>query len=298
MIRGLYTAAAGMIANQRKHDAVTANIANLNTPGYKAQQAVARSFPEVLIRIMNEGPAGQTRPIGTLHTGVFVEEYLPVFTQGVLQETGNPYDLALESHIRVFEEVDGEQVEIVFDPSGIGTNQAGETVYRPQAFLAVWNNGGEVRYTRNGKLYVDADGFLRTADGMRVLGADGAPIVLDRSLELIRVAPDGALLDENGVPLPGEPRLYIARVDNPFRLVREGNGLFRFEPAGEDEAAPGLAAPGDFTIHQGYLEQSNVDPAQSMVDLLTALRSYEANQRVIQYLDRVLEKAANDIGRV
>lgn len=298
MIRGLYTAAAGMIANQRKHDAVTANIANLNTPGYKAQQAVTRSFPEMLIRLMNEGPTGQSRHIGAINTGVFVEELLPMFTQGDLQETGSFYDLALESRIRVFEEVDGEQVEIVFDASGLGTNQAGETVYRPQAFFTVLNNEDEIRYTRNGKLYVGADGVLRTTDHMRVVGTDGQPIVLDRSMEQVRVAPNGALLDLNGEPLPGDPQLLIARIDNPFLLMREGNGVFRLEAQEDADAAPVPADAGDFAVHQGFVERSNVDPAQSMVDLMTALRSYEANQRMIQYLDRVLEKAVNDIGRV
>jgi flagellar basal-body rod protein FlgG len=298
----LYTAAAGMITQQRRHDAITNNIANLNTPGYKEQQAIIRSFPEMLVYLVGGDAPGMpsgfgSRAIGRINSGVMVEEIVPNFTPGTLQETGNPHDFALISNIRVFEEAGGEQVEIAFDASGIGVNAAGETVYQPQAFFTVWNEAGEARYTRNGSFYLDAEGGLRTSDGHRVIGADGLPIVLGVPLNEVRMAPNGALFDaRTGEPLPGEPALMISRIDNPFNLVREGAGIFRLADA--DANPPAAANPADFAVRQGFIEQSNVDAAQSMVDMMTALRIYEANQRVIQYYDRSLEKAVNEIGRV
>ena len=292
MLRGMYTAAAGMIAHQRRHDLITNNIANLNTPGYKAQVGVMRSFPEMLINLVNEGADRPSRTIGTLNTGTMVEEVLPIWTQGPLQETANASDLALISNIRVFEEVDGVPVEIRFDASGRGVNQAGETVYQPQAFYTVWNEAGEVRYTRNSQMVVDAEGLLRTTDGHRVLGQDGQPIALGRSLDSVRVTPAGVLLDEQGEVLGS---LLITRIDNPYALIREGAGVYRLEG---NEAAAAAADPGDFEIRQGFVERSNVDPAQSVTDLMVALRAYEANQRIVQYYDKSLEKAVNEVGRV
>lgn len=298
MLRGLYTAAAGMLTQQRRHDIITNNISNLNTPGYKEQNAVARSFPEMLISLVNGGEGQQSRSIGRLNSGVMVEEILPIFTQGDLQETGNPADFALISDIRVIEDVDGEEVQIDFNASGRGVNEDGETVYQPLAFFTVWNEAGEERYTRNGKFYVDPEGELRTTDGLRVIGVDGQPIEIDRPIDQVTMAPSGLLLDAiTGQPLDGDPNLLISQVNEPFNLVREGNGYFRLENADENPAIP-VVNPENVVIQQGFIERSNVDPTQSTVDLMTALRTYEANQKVIQYYDRSLEKAVNEIGRV
>jgi len=102
------------------------------------------------------------------------------------------------------------------------------------------------------------------------------------------------LMTEDGQPLAG---FLLTRVDNPNRLVPQGNGVFRLNP---DDAA--LAVPvevsGEVQIRQGFVERSNVDAAQSMVDLMTALRAYEANQKIVQYYDRSLEKTVNEVGRV
>jgi len=86
------------------------------------------------------------------------------------------------------------------------------------------------------------------------------------------------------------------RVENPDFLVREGNNRYRHEgPAGN--LTP--LQPGDQAeVRQGFLESSNVDPAQSLVELMAALRAYEANVRVIQSYDRSLERAVNEVGRV
>src|SRR5690606_8303266 len=101
MMRGLYAAAGGMIAQQRKHDAAANNIANVNTPGYKAVNTVMRTFPEALIRAIRTGENGRNPSIGRLATGVFAEEYVPLFVQGDVTSTGRATDLALVSNIQV-----------------------------------------------------------------------------------------------------------------------------------------------------------------------------------------------------
>lgn len=292
MLRGMYTAAAGMIMQQRKHDAITNNNANIDTPGFKRIESMSRSFPEMLLaRIQNEHNETRVVPMGRLHTGVFVEENLPVFLQGDLQETGNPFDFALISEIGI----DG----VVFDDSGKYISPDGEVIFRPQAFFTVLDHNGEERYTRNGKFTVNALGELVTYEGYRVMSDEGQPIVLrDSETDMLL---DRAVLDSNGmfVTESGQPiaRLQIMRVDQPYLLLSDGQGLYRADPDNLALAAP-INADDQVQVRQGFIERSNVDPIRSMVDLNLALRSYEANQVVIQYYDRSLDKAVNEVGRV
>jgi flagellar basal-body rod protein FlgG len=283
----LYTAAAGMLTQQRRHDAVTHNIANLNTPGYKAMTPVSRAFPDMLVAAIG-GANPPKQPIGSLNTGVLAEENLLLLTQGALRETYRPLDLAIVSDIQV--------PGAVFDASGKYVAPDGTVVVQPQVFFTVLTPQGE-RYTRDGSFRQEPDGTLVTGDGMPVLGVDGEPIVVEESWDNVRVLPDGRLvLAQTGEPLPGNPQLLLTRVENPDLLVREGDGRYRHDGP-EDNLTP--LQPGDRAeVRQGYLERSNVDPAQSAVDLMAALRAYEANQKVIQSYDRSLEKAVNEVGRV
>ncbi|WP_027087173.1 flagellar hook-basal body protein [Cohnella panacarvi] len=288
MLRGLYTAASGMTTQQRRHDAITNNIANINTPGFKGSNTVSRTFPDMLLSAMG-GPEGTVNPIGKLSTGVFAEENLLSMIQGDLQETYRNQDIALVSDILV--------PGAVFDGSGKFVDENGAITYQPQAYFSILTPEGEERYTRNGSFKTAADGTLLTSDGMRVLGANGQPIQVNVSWDAVKVTAGGALVDGvTGLPLDGEPQLRIMRVENPNLLVREGDGRFRYE--GDAAGIRQIAANDRVEARQGYLERSNVDTAQAAVDLMSALRAYEANQKVIQFYDRSLDKAANDIGRV
>jgi flagellar basal-body rod protein FlgF len=302
MLRGLYSAASGMITQQRRHDTVTNNIANLNTPGYKQVNAVSRSFPEMLISLVNGGEGETTRTIGRLNTGVMVEENIASFIQGDLQETNNPADLALVSSIQVTQNVNGQLEAIPFDASGKAVNQEGQVVFQPQAFFTVWNANDEERYTRNGKLFVNEGGELVTTDGFRVLGRDGQPIILDAPVERLRMDQNGLIYDaatgEQALNQDGGAiSLLISQVDNPNQLIREGNGVYRLDNPEDNPARP-VDNIEEITVYQGFIERSNVDAAQAMVDMTTALRAYEANQKVIQFYDRSLDKAVNEVGRV
>jgi flagellar basal-body rod protein FlgF len=91
--------------------------------------------------------------------------------------------------------------------------------------------------------------------------------------------------------------LLISRVEDPNKLVREGNGLYVLNAG--DEGLARAANPDDqVEVRQGYVERSNVDSAQSMVDMMAASRAYEANQKMVQFYDRSMDKAVNDVGRV
>jgi flagellar basal-body rod protein FlgF len=287
MLRGLYTAASGMIAQQRRHDTITNNIANLNTPGFKANNAVNRSFPDMMISAL--GGANSISSIGKLSTGVFSEESMMSMAQGDLQETYRSQDLALVSDILV----NGA----TFDASGKYVADNGEVSYKPQAFFAILSPQGEERYTRDGSFKTAQDGTLLTSDGLEVVGANGQPIVVNVPWEEVGVTGDGSLVNAiTGLPLAGAPQLRIMRVDNPYLLVREGDGRFRY--TGDVAGIRQITANERVSVRQGFLERSNVDASQSAVDIMAANRAYEANQKVIQTYDRSLDKAVNEIGRV
>jgi flagellar basal-body rod protein FlgF len=288
MLRGLYTAASGMLAQQRRHDTITNNIANLNTPGFKANNAVVRSFPDMLISAMGgNNPAGGS--LGKLSTGIFAEENLLQMNQGDLQQTYRSQDMALMSDILV----NGT----TFDASGKSVDANGNVSYKPQAFFSILSAQGQERYTRDGSFKTAPDGTLLTTDGLQVMGANGKPIIVTVPWEQVGVTSDGHLVyTSSGLPLQGAPQLRIMRVDNPNLLIREGDGRFRY--AGAPAGIRQIAASDRVTVRQGYLERSNVDSAQSAVDIMDALRAYEANQKVIQTYDHSLEKTVNEIGRV
>ncbi|WP_044737085.1 flagellar hook-basal body protein [Geobacillus kaustophilus] len=273
MLRGLYTAASGMLAQERRVDWLTNNLANAETPGYKADAAAMRAFPELLMSRLEDQPAAPRRAIptrtviGPLNTGVYMQELIRNFRQGDVKETGLATDIAL---------VDGQ---VPVDPA------SGQ---RGALFFAIETGEGEVRYTRNGHFTLSPDGYLTTQEGWYVLDDNGRRIPL--SSERFSVRDDGTIIDENGTAA----RLGVVFAANPQALVKEGNGLFR-STIGLLPQAPGNAT---YTLKQRFLERSNVDIERTMTDLLAAYRTFEANQKIVQAYDRSLDKAVNEVGRL
>jgi len=288
MLRGLYTAAAGMMTQQRRHDTVTNNISNLNTPGYKQVNAVGRSFPEMLLHLTGvEGD--KPRKIGAVNTGVFAEESLSVHIQGDLYSTGRSADFAIRSDLQV--------PGVQFDGSGKAVDENGNVVFQPQAFFTLQARDGNIRFTRNGSFTVDQEGYLVANDGSYVLGADNNPIQFPQGTSIDRLTLTGDLRFVDDLGADTGAQLLVTVIENPNRLVNEGYGKFRLNDEDAGLARP-LAADDRVEVRQGHLERSNVDAAQAMVDLMSALRAYESNQRVIQFYDQSLNKAVNEVGKV
>ena len=151
-----------------------------------------------------------------------------------------------------------------------------------QGFFVVRTPDGD-RYTRNGQFQV-SQGYLQTADGHLVLGLDNEPIgPLGQDF---KVNSDGMILDEDGTV---GHQLQI--VDLPQEsLERAGQSLF------SSNQQPQVVA--NVEIRQGAIESSNVDVSNQMVKMITVMRAYEANQKVIQTQDATLEKAVNEVGRI
>lgn len=271
MLRGFYTAASGMITQQRQQEVLANNIANANTPGYKADETAIRSFPEMLIHqlgnkkvpTMNGLNLPQRTQVGPLHTGVYVQETLPDFAQGPIKETGITTDLAFHS------------VDL--------PNEAGSL------FFTVQNETGDVRYTRNGNFTVDGAGYLVTNEGYYVLDETGNHVQTN-GLEFT-VSPDGQM------EMAGNnAQIGIVYIANTADLVKEAN-VYNGEMA-EINAENPQTAGATFSVEQAYLEQSNVDPMQSTTQMMQAYRNFEQNQRVLKAYDESLEKAVSQIGRL
>jgi flagellar basal-body rod protein FlgF len=294
LIRGLYTAASGMFALQRKQETLANNIANINTPGYKQDEGVMRAFPEQLIsRIRDkEGPdiqglpnmTGQPVAIGRLHTGVYMSEALPNFRQGDIAESNNPYDVALLDNLQP--DQDGNERRLFFSVARLENPQQ-QPVAAPE----------QIRYTRNGNWSVNPDGYLVTADGYYVLDEQNAAINVQTAGQNLHISSTGELSYTD--PTNGEQfyKLGLKAVANPSQLVREGQNVYRWQGEGQP-ANVEAADSGFYGLKQGWIERANVDAAQTMTDMMTVLRAYEANQRVITTLDGTMDKAVNEIGRV
>ncbi|MDR7073487.1 flagellar hook-basal body protein [Fictibacillus barbaricus] len=275
MLRGFYNAASGMLAQQRKQEILTNNMANANTPGYKADTASLRTFPTMLLQHMGETklngrsiPNNYSLGQAGLGTGVYVQETTPNFLQGDLSETGIKTDMALL------------QSQVPLDPE---TKTPGGLFFR-------LNVNGEERFTRNGHFSVDASGDLVTAEGYYVLGKNGNRINVTN--ENFSVNKDGTVLDNGRIA----GQIDVALIANPNKLVKEGNGLFKLNGGTAKSAIDNPEAA--FQLQQGFVERSNVNVESTMTDMLTAYRAFEANQKVLQAYDRSMEKAANEVGRI
>lgn len=240
MLEGLRTSAAGMLPRTVKQEIIANNIANVNTTGFKRDRVVFRQTLEAQLAAEIEN--GQAPA---------VQEVVIDFTQGPLEKTGRPLDLAIEG--------DG--------------------------FFVVQTASGE-RYTRAGNFRLDRDGRLITPDGNPVLGDRGA-IVLQ---------PGEVVIKENGEIWQGQvlvDRLRVVTFDDLRALHKEGHSLFRVS---DPNLRPREAE--QMSVKQGYLEGSNTNPLEEMVEMMVTLRNFEAEQKAIQSQDDTLSKAVNDLPRL
>jgi flagellar basal-body rod protein FlgF len=225
------------MALRRELDVVANNIANLNTTGFKADGNI---FHEHLMPVARaERFAGADRRLSYVVDRATWRD----FSQGSVQQTGNPLDLALD-----------------------GT-----------AFLTVQTPRGE-RYTRNGALQINAQSELVTSEGFRVLGESG-PIVFQIQDRDISVARDGTITVREGVTATNQAvrgKLRLTGFERPELLRKDGTSLY----AAPEGVTPDGVANG--SIHQGALERSNVRSVVEMTRMIDVTRTYTAIAGMLQ----------------
>ena len=281
MIRGWYTAASGMRAQQWRLDSVANNLANVSTDGYKRDVAAFKAFPELLIRRQDDdgvyqhpfGSADAAPIVGKMGTGVELNELFTAFDQGALKETSSDFDLALDG----------------------------------KGFFAVSTPWGE-RYTRNGSFHKGKEDILMTKEGYPVMGENG----------YIRIKTNNFQVDKDGrvfinADIDDDPDVMVSREsntwDNPvlldtiklvdFELDRylekQGSSLYRES----DTSGPAtiMAQGSRPKVYQGFVEAANVDPVTEMVQMIEVNRSYEANQKIIQVEEAALGTLINQVAK-
>lgn len=266
MMRSLWSAASGMIAQQTNVDTIANNLANVNTTGYKNEKAEFKTLLYQTLQTRTTTANGEEKPIpAQVGLGTRVMAITSSFEQGPLQ--------ASESNT-------------AFAINGDG-------------FFAVRGVDGNTYYTRNGdfKLSIGNDGLmLATSEGYPVLDTEGNPIVFPANVNAstLEVSGDGSFgyrnADNAYVSL--NRSLGVFQFNNPAGLEKLSSGLFNVTEASGaalNEATTPNLQPSE--IRQKYLEASNVQVADEMVNLIVAQRAYEMNSKAIQATDDMLGQA-------
>lgn len=274
MLTGLYSAASGMIIQERVQDTIAQNMAGSMMPGFKREEVVIRSFPDVMLYETYRGLSKSTdlprynHAIGRVGTGAGVDWVYVDHTPGATQFTDNKSDFVIQG--------DG--------------------------YFSLQTPDGQ-RYTRAGGFLVDKDGYLVNPMGHHVVGQG---INNNRIPSPIRVGTEDFYVDPRGfvsVTRPDANGIMNDTIIDQIRIVdfadkdkvfREPGNLFRVEEGSEDNIIP----PAEYSVYQGYIEKANSMPTTEMIKLIDSSRIHEASARVVHALDETLEKAVNQVGSV
>lgn len=256
MMRSLWTSKTGMEAQQTQLDAISHNLANVSTNGYKRSHVV---FEDLMYQNLRQAGANSSEQT-TLPTGLQVGLGARAvansrsFTQGNLQQSSNPLDLAVLGN----------------------------------GFFEIQMPDGTVGYTRDGAFQVNSQGQLVTNNGNIV----NPGITIPSNAQSVTIGADGTV----GVTLPGQSQpqsvgqIQIAGFVNPAGLEPKGQNLFAETAA---SGTPNSGAPGSNslgTLRQGFVETSNVNVVEELIGMIQTQRAYELNSKAIQTSDQMLQK--------
>lgn len=270
MMRSLYTAATGMIAEQTNVDTIANNLANVNTTGYKTERTEFKSLLYQTIQTKTTTANGDEKPVGAqVGLGTRVAATTSMYTQGSQYESDS-------------------QTDFMIDGSG---------------FFAVRGADGETYYTRNGSFTwsLDANGntILATSEGYPVLDRNGNTIQVPNgvSAESMVFSSDGQIgykdVESGNTVLTGQ-YFAIYQFTNPAGLEKlSSSRLQATDASGAPMLEGATAGLTESKVLQGYLEGSNVQVAEEMVNLIIAQRAYELNSKAITTSDEMLETANN-----
>jgi flagellar basal-body rod protein FlgG len=256
MLLSLYSGATGMQAQQLNLNVISNNLANVNTNGFKRSKI---EFQDLLYQtprtVGAQAGNGELVPTGIeMGNGSQVVSTTKVFSQGTLTQTGGTYDVAIQG--------DG--------------------------FFEVQRPDGSIAYTRDGSFNVSANGTVTTSDGLPVLsGFQGIPagttsVTIDSSGDVTATTAKGS----------STFKVQLARFNNPGGLLSLGGNLYAETPSSGTATLGNPGVNGVGTLSQGYLETSNVNIVNEMVNMITAQRAYEINSKSVQTSDEMLKEVA------
>ena len=253
MIRALWTASTGMEAQQTNMDVIANNLANVNSTGFKKSRADFQDILYQTTKVAGTGVQDGQSPTGIqVGLGSRVAAVQKIFSTGDLQRTGNDLDVAIEG----------------------------------PGFFQVTLPDGSDAYTRSGALKKDANGRLVTSDGYPL----SPEIVIPENATSVAIGNAGTvevLLDGESTPTE-VGTIELARFSNPAGLSSLGQNLYAETPT---TGAPVTGIPsqnGFGSLSQGFLEGSNVNIMEEMVNMIAGQRAYEVNSKAIQTADEML----------
>lgn len=258
MIRGLYTAVSGMITQEAKQDVITSNLSNSNTVGFKQDNLAIRRFDDVLLENYDKVVGGKN-----------------VRNEIGTLSLGSRVDSVNTDFTQGMIQDTGKPTDFAIDGKGFFTVQRNDGI----------NNGQY--YTRDGHFHVNMRGILVNDSGDAVIGRNLAT----NQLEPINVGDGKLTSDVNGNISINDNKMYkLYTVDfNDYNSIKKiGDNLYQGNNAVENNAI----------IKQNSLEKSNVNVINEMTNMITTMRSFETNQKIIQSLDETLGKAVNEVGSV
>jgi flagellar basal-body rod protein FlgF len=268
MINGLYTAASGMNAELTRQETIANNLANATTTGYKKDVATFQAFPAMLVSRIND-----RMDKGAPQVSPFVRPMAP--------------PVGIVGHGAQVSEVTTD----LSDGNYISTEGKFDMAVQGNAMFTIQREDGSRAYTRAGSFSLDGEGKLVTKAGDVVLSRRNAPIKIKTdAIDVVfdqggRVVVDGVEGDS----------LLMTSFEKENDLVKQGESLFvSLDGKGLSTEAKDYKS----RLLQGYLENPNVSVIREMVDMISVMRAYEANQKVITMQDETLGKVINEVGRV
>ena len=255
MTRSLNTAATGMMAQQLNLDVISNNLSNVNTAGYKQQRAKFEDLMYQTMRAAGVSTTGAPSAPESLQVGLGTRfsSTNSSFSQGTLEQTSNPLDLAV---------------------NGSG-------------FFRVLQPDGSFAYTRDGGFKMDANGLVVNQDGYAL----DPPVTIPTGSTAVTISPTGSItvvLPGAASSSPIEPPIQVTTFANPAGLSRVGQNLYKSTAASGDPVENQPGQNGSGTLSSGFVEGSNVQVVEEMVAMISAQRAYELNSKAIQTSDEML----------
>jgi flagellar basal body rod protein FlgG len=262
MIYGMYLSTMGALVQTHRHATISNNLANANTHGFKPDWSVFTEVP-----VENEFHPERTflwdKILMNTGGGVWNDTTVTNLTPGPMQETGNPFDIALHD-----------------EP---GSDRHSFFRVRPAR-----GGADEILYTRDGHFIPDSDGLLRNVNGDLVLDPGGAPInVIAPPQSVITVRKDGVIVANSPQENAILGQIGVFRTADFEKMVKTGDSHFRSEGAAMENWQDGVMG--------GYLEQSSTSAIEEMTNMIEASRIYETNMRFLSIQDEQLGNAVRRI---
>ncbi|MDD0811785.1 flagellar basal-body rod protein FlgG [Curvibacter sp. RS43] len=256
MINSLWISKTGMEAQQTQLDVISNNLANVSTNGFKRANAVFEDLMYQNLRQVGSNSTEQSQLPTGLQVGLGVRTVATArsFAQGSMQQSGNSLDVAVKGN----------------------------------GFFQVTMPDGTIGYTRDGSFQLDSQGRMVTSAGLPV--ANG--VTIPATAQSVSISADGvvtATIPGNTTPQP-MGTIALANFVNPAGLEPKGGNLYAETAASGQPATGTPGSNGLGTLQQGFVETSNVNIVQELVNMIQTQRAYEMNSKAVQTSDQMLQK--------